>query len=245
MSSRPCAYVNTSIVLRALSNTEPGHLEARRFLEECCERCRCVWSTVHSREGFRGEITRFFFLGYLASLGAEYGEVDLDQVMDDARRYVDAHGVSPSRLIDTAHLVAANMLGCRFILARDRFIWRHANNFGLVYVNWETHGGRCPCPARTGRSGSQASRSGVRGATRQANSSTSSQTYPATARSAGGPGGSTSSGRKSGSRSKKPRKSSKSSQRKPRRKPKGNAARRKGHRPSKRGPRGSRGMNRA
>ncbi|MCE4619442.1 MAG: hypothetical protein F7C33_00285 [Desulfurococcales archaeon] len=210
--ARSCVFVNTSIVIRALNPREPGSLEAQRLLRECCRRCRCVWSAAHSREGFRYGLARFFFHGYLASLGAEYVEVDLDHVMNSARRYVDAYDLSPSRLIDIAHLVAANTLGCRFILARDRFMWRHANNFGLVYVNWETHGGKCPCPSlRQGRSGSRAFESGARGATRQASSSTSSQTYHATACSARRPGESTRTGRKSGSRSKKPRKSSGSS----------------------------------
>jgi len=208
----PCVYINTSIVVRALNPGEPGHEEARRLLEECCQRCRCVWSNVHGREGFRSDLTRFLFYSYLAALGAEYAEVDENTVFEEADAYITQRRLSWSRLVDTAHMVAARRIGCRYLLARDSFMWRHANNFGLVYVNWETHGGRCPCPGH-GRqeSGSQASGSGGRGATRQENSSTSSS-RPRGARSARRPGGSSTSGKKKKSASRKPGRGSKSSQ---------------------------------
>ncbi len=159
--SGPCVYVNTSIVVRALNPAEPGHGEARRILEECCRRCRCVWSTMHALEGFRSDLSRFFFQSYLASLGAEYVEVDVDYVLEQADQYIEARGLSDSRHVDIEHMIAAKLLGCGYILARDAFMWRHANNLGLTYVNWETHGGSCPCPSpRRGRSGSPRSGSG-------------------------------------------------------------------------------------
>ncbi len=44
-------------------------------------------------------------------------------------------GRSESRLEDVMHLLAARALGCRYILARDRFIWSNAKYYGLEYVN--------------------------------------------------------------------------------------------------------------
>ncbi len=209
--ARPCVYVNTSIVIRALSPSEPGSLEAQRLLRECCRRCRCVWSTVHALEGFRSDLARFFFHGYLASLGAEYAEVDEDWAVEQSRAYIGARGLSRKRLVDVAHMVAAKLLGCRYILARDSFMRRHANNLGLIYINWETHGGRCPCPSQgRGRSRSRASRSGGRGGTRPGSSSTSSQGSRG-ARSERRPGGSSTSGRKKKSPTRKRRRSSGSS----------------------------------
>jgi len=210
MVGKPCAYVNTSIVIRALNPLEPGHEEARRLLEECCKKCRCVWSSVHGREGFRSDLTRFLFYSYLAALGAEYAEIDEDHVFEQADAYLLAHGLSPKRLIDVAHMVAAQSLECKYILARDAFMWRHANNFGLVYVNWETHGGRCPCPSHK-RSGSRALGSGGRGGIRRASLSTSSSRSRG-ARSARRPGRSSTGGKKKRSPSRKPRSGSKSSQ---------------------------------
>jgi len=213
MASRPCAYVNTSIVLRALNPQEPGYREAQRILEECCHRYRCVWSTIHGYEGFRSDITRLFFYGYLASLGAEYVEIDAEYVFEKAEEYRSARRLSPKRLVDIAHMIAARILGCSLLLARDSFIWHHANNFGFTYVNWETHGGRCPCPA-TASPGSRASGSGVRDGTRQASSSTSSSRHPE-ARSARRHGRSSGTGKKRRPPSKKLRRGSGSSRRKP------------------------------
>ena len=209
-----CVYVDTSIVIRTLNSKEPGRREAQRILGECCRRCRCVWSTIHGYEGFRSDITRHFFYGYLASLGAEYAEMDADYVFERAEEYRSARGLSPKKLVDIAHMVAARILGCRLLLARDRFIWHHANNFGLTYVNWDTHRGRCPCPV-TVRPGSLAFRSGGRGETRQASSSTSSS-KPPEAHPAGRHGRSSGTGRKRRSPSKRQRRGSRSSRRRPR-----------------------------
>jgi len=124
---------------------EPGHEEARRLLEECCHRCRCVYSSVHLAE--IPEPYRVDILGYLSSI-AEFSEVDLGILRVAARHIIEDRGLSPSRELDLMHLEAARALGCRYLLARDRFLWRYANSFGLVYVNWETHGGECPCSPR-------------------------------------------------------------------------------------------------
>lgn len=58
-------------------------------------------------------------------------------------------------------MIAVRRIGCMYILARCMFICLHANNFGLIYVNRETHGGWRPCLGpgpETGGSGSRASR---------------------------------------------------------------------------------------
>jgi len=216
VASRPCVYVNTSVVIRALNPGEPGYREAQRILEECCKRCRCVWSTVHGYEGFRSDIARLFFYGYLASLGAEYREVDIDDVLAKAERYKAERGLSDRRLLDVEHMVAASGLGCKYILARDRFISRHANNFGLTYVNWETHGGRCPCGAQTGRREFRASGSGAGEGTRRASYTLSSRKRRGTAASGRRPGKSLRSGRKRGSPSKRPGRGSRGSRQRPR-----------------------------
>jgi predicted nucleic acid-binding protein len=159
-------YVNTSIVVRALNPGEPGHREARRMLEECCRACRCVWSSVHGLDGFRSVVDVVIFQGYLDSLGASHAEVDLEDVFQEAEEYRVSRGLAESRRVDLMHMVAARRLGCRYLLARDRFIWRNSKYFGLTYVNWETHGGKCPC-SQLGN--------GVGSETRRASSNSSSQ----------------------------------------------------------------------
>ena len=119
MSSRPCAYVNTSIVIRALNPGEPGHLEAKRILEDCCRRCRCVYSSVHLSE--IPEPYRRQILAYLAR-HAELVRVDLAPLRARARSVIVERGLSASRELDLMHLEAASTLGCKYILARDRFI---------------------------------------------------------------------------------------------------------------------------
>ncbi len=159
----PCVYVNTSIVVRALNPAEPGHEGAKRILEECCSRCRCVYSTVHQYE--IPEPYRQGILAYLARY-AELVQVDLESLRARARSIIVVRGLSASRELDLMHLEAASTLECRYILARDRFIWSNAKYYGLEYVNWETHGGKCPCLLQE---------SGASSETRQASSSSSSQ----------------------------------------------------------------------
>jgi len=200
--SRPCVYVNTSIVLRALNPTEPGHLEARRFLEECCKKCRCVWSNVHELERMT-PVQRLEFEGYLEGLGAEkviLPEPLMDALLEQALDYLDTHGLSRSRLNDVLHMIVARHLGCKCILAIDRFIRARSRDFNLGYANHYTGCDPC-CPRRSG---------GGTG-TARASSSTSSA-RPRGARSARGPGGSTGAGPTPRSATPRRRKSSKSSQ---------------------------------
>ena len=229
---RPCAYVNTSIVIRALNPTEPDHEKAEEILEECCRLCRCVYSSVHEYEMPPG---RFEELDeYLTGIGGEFVGVDTDALEAQAVAIVRSRRLSEARVPDVMHMLAANALGCKYILARDRFIWRNAKYYGLEYVNWETHGGRCPCssgsPSASGQAGT--SRSGGRGSAGSRFSRTSQGTGE-------GRGRSSKTTRRARSPSKKPRESSGSSRKRRRPRP----GRGGGSPP--RGPRGSRGMTRA
>ena len=215
--ARPCVYVNTSIVVRALKPGEPGHLEARRFLEECCSKCRCVYSSVHLQE--IPEPYRPLILRYLDRV-AVLKRVDVVVLRSTVRRYIVEHGLSKSRELDVMHLTAARLLGCRYILARDRFIMRHAYNFNLTYTNWDTHRGECPCSQ---------SNNGENSATKRENSNTSSQKSKKKIQP-------NSIKQKKYTRSGSGRKSPTARRRKSSRSSPSNAARHKGHRPSKRRP---------
>ncbi|MEB3774508.1 MAG: type II toxin-antitoxin system VapC family toxin [Desulfurococcales archaeon] len=155
MDARQCVYVNTSVVIRALNPEEPSHRGAQQIIEDCCTRCQCIYSSVHAHEM---PSRRFDELAkYLNRLGARYAIVDVETIEAQAIEIVKAWNLTESRIPDIMHMLAAKMLGCRYLLARDRFMWRHAFNFGLAYVNWETHGGKCPCssvnPSASGRAG--------------------------------------------------------------------------------------------
>ncbi len=63
----------------------------------------------------------------------------------DARSYIVRamewcwnRSYSVKRVLDVAHLMAARDLGCRYIVAVDRFMKRHAREFNLIYVNYYT-----------------------------------------------------------------------------------------------------------
>ena len=138
-----CIYVNTSIVIRALNPGEPGHFEAKRILEECCKECRCVYSSV-----LKYEMPSKDFSGlprFLEKRGATYAEVDTSRMEAQAVQVVIGRRLTRKRIPDLLHIIAAKTLGCKYILARDRFLWRNAKYDGLEYVNWETHRGKCPC----------------------------------------------------------------------------------------------------
>lgn len=227
MDRGSCIYVNTSIVIRALNPGEPGHVEARGFLEECCSKCRCIYSSVHGYEMPPQEFEEI--ARYLRSLGAQFESVDVEAIEEQAVTLVHERGLSRKRIPDIMHMLAARLVGCRYLLARDRFMWRHAYYFGLVYVNWETHRGRCPCPrrshstngqARTSENGERDSATSYSSHTRQAKKrkqETSSKTI-----------------RKANSHTARRRRSSRNSPAKPKQKPRDNTARHRGHRPSKR-----------
>lgn len=127
MSGRPCIYVNTSIVIRALNSREPGHHEARRLLEECSRRCKCVYSIVHEIEMPAGRYREL--ASYLDGIGAVRSRSgpEISWLRRAAEDWLRARGRSLSRLEDTMHLLAAQSLGCKYILARDRFIWPTLN----------------------------------------------------------------------------------------------------------------------
>ncbi len=206
MSRRPCVYVNTSIVLRALNPLEPGHQEARQFLEECCKRCRCVYSSVHELERMT-PIQRLEFDSYLEGIRAvkiTLHDDYLDRLLDWALDYIVEHNLSEKRLNDIMHMRVAQRLGCSCILAIDRFIRARSRDFNLGYANHYTGCDPC-CPQR----------SGARTGTGQAYSSASSP-GPQEAGSARRPGRSTRGGPTRRSPTERRKRSSKDSQRKPR-----------------------------
>ncbi len=127
-----CLYLNTSIVIRALEDSE-----TRRFLEECCHQHRCVVSSVHWAEPWRprtlAEASRL-----LEGLCIEKLEVDIDALVVEADRLVEERGWSPRRRLDLMHVLAAVELGCHGVIAIDRFIARRAKEYGLLYVNMYT-----------------------------------------------------------------------------------------------------------
>jgi len=127
-----CLYLNSSTLIRALE--DPG---ARRFLEECCRRHRCVVSSVHSLEGWRPE-TLEAARELLGELDVETVEVDLDELDSAVDRLLRGRGWSPRRTIDLMHVLAAVELGCQGIIAIDRFIARRAKEYGLLYLNHYT-----------------------------------------------------------------------------------------------------------
>jgi len=197
----PCIYVNTSIVIRALNPKEPGHHEARRLLEECCKRCKCFWSTIHDLERMT-PIQRLEFEGYLEGLGARKSHIDARRILARAEAYRLSIGAAESKLVDIMHMLAASLLGCRCILAVDRFIRARSGDFNLEYTNYYTGCGLC-CPPE----------SGAEAGTRQAYSSASSsrQATPT------GPGRSTNSGQTQRSHTKRPRRGSRGSPGRPKR----------------------------
>ncbi len=124
-----CLYLNSSIVIRSLE--DPG---ARAFLEECCSRHRCVVSSVHWEEPWRGSsLGRVHAL--LRELGVEAAEIDVRQLRLRAMGLVEERGWSPHRMVDLMHVLAAKILGCHGIVAVDRFIRRRAREYGLLYLN--------------------------------------------------------------------------------------------------------------
>ncbi len=64
--------------------------------------------------------------------------INASRILVEADKYVRVHGYSRSRRFDIAHLLAARECGCGYIAAVDRFIWRHAGEFGLKYINYYT-----------------------------------------------------------------------------------------------------------
>ncbi len=124
-----CLYLDSSILIRALEDPE-----ARRFLEECCARHRCVVSSVHGLEGWKDE-TLAAVEALLEGLGVERLEVDLDALVVEADQLVEERGWSPGRRLDLMHLLAASTLGCQGIVAVDRFVRRRAREYGFLYLN--------------------------------------------------------------------------------------------------------------
>ena len=130
-------YLNTSILIRAVLPGERGHREAREFLRVCCRVYRCVVSSVHRLERWKS-YTKKLIDDLLRELDVEEIDVDLDEVVREASRYVVRHRLSPRKVIDVAHLIAAKKIGCRAIAAVDRFIKSRAKSFGLLYLNHYT-----------------------------------------------------------------------------------------------------------
>ncbi len=130
-------YLNTSILIKAVRPSDPRHGDALEFLRACCGVYECVVSSVHRLEPWK-EATRSRVGSLLRELGARLVEVDVASVLAEAEEYRARHGLNIKRVMDIAHLVAARRLGCRAIAAVDRFIWRHAKYFGLLYLNYYT-----------------------------------------------------------------------------------------------------------
>lgn len=126
-------YLNTSLLVRAVAGDEA----ARRFLEECCKRHKCVVSSVHWREGWRRE-TREAVQRLLGDLSVRVVEVELLEVEDEAWRLLRLRGWSASRLLDLMHVLAAVRLGCDAVAAVDRFIRARCREYNLLYVNHYT-----------------------------------------------------------------------------------------------------------
>jgi len=127
-----CLYLNTSIIIRALEDSG-----ARRFLEECCSRHRCVVSSVHWWEAWR-ESSLKHARALLRELSIEAVELDVRRLRLSAMELVEEHGWSPRRTIDLMHVLAAVELDCHGVIAVDRFIAKRAKEYGLLYVNHYT-----------------------------------------------------------------------------------------------------------
>jgi hypothetical protein len=133
-----CVYFNTSLLIRAVNPREIGHAETLRFINELVRRGYVlVYSNIHWFEGIRadtGAILRSLFSRFRFARCA----VNVYEVLSFADKYVRRKGYSISRRFDIAHIYAAKLCGCRYIAAVDRFIWAHAREFGLKYINYYT-----------------------------------------------------------------------------------------------------------
>ena len=130
-----CFYLNTSILIRALEDPK-----AKRFLEECCSRHRCIISGIHWLENWRRE-TREAANRLLEELGvdiAEFSNHAVSRINRRARLLIKNRGWSPRRTLDLMHVLAALQLDCDGVIAVDRFITRRAKEYGLLYVNQYT-----------------------------------------------------------------------------------------------------------
>ena len=131
-------YFNTSVLIKAVSLGEEGSSDALAFIVKLVDRGFVpVISNVHLEERFRPE-TSNKISSLIQTFGFRICRVGLERVRREAENYVVSRGVSPSHLVDVMHLVAARECGCRFIAAVDRFIWAHAREFGLKYINYYT-----------------------------------------------------------------------------------------------------------
>ena len=133
---RGCVYFNSSILVRAINPREGGHSESLRFVDELfSEGFTLVYSSIHELEGFSAGT-----LSNLLALFREYHfvkcRVNASRILVKADEHVRIRGYSRSRRFDIAHLLAARECGCGFIAAVDKFIWRHAGEFGLKYINY-------------------------------------------------------------------------------------------------------------
>ncbi len=138
MVRRKCVYFNSSILIKAVFPSEEGSEEALSFIGEVVRKGYIpVVSAVHLEEKFRPETVRRIN-GFMKAFGFRLCRVDLVRVQEQAIRFIVSKNVSHSHTYDVMHLLAARECGCRYIAAVDKFIWRHAGEFGLKYINYYT-----------------------------------------------------------------------------------------------------------
>ena len=127
-------YLNTSVLVAAVYADDPRHTCAAWFLEKAAASHRLYMSSIHGKEGFREE-TRARIRRLRRRYGIRVLRIDVDATIEWAERYVSRAGLSWKRVMDVAHLRAAQVLGMDAVASFDRFINRRAKLFGLKPIN--------------------------------------------------------------------------------------------------------------
>ena len=131
-------YFNTSLLIRAVNPREPGYRKALSFIEEMSQRkFSLIASSLLFYEGLRPQTLRSIE-ELLRRYKFTVKRVNIRKYLRRADTWIQRHGYSYSRILDVAHMMMARDLGCKYIAALDRFIWKHAKEFNLIYINYYT-----------------------------------------------------------------------------------------------------------
>ncbi len=126
------------MLLRAVNPWEKGHRKALSFIDNLAHRgYELLVSNILYEEKLKKR-TRSSLSNLFNKYGFEIIEVDTGHYLYRATQWVIRNKVSPKRIFDIAHMMAAKDLHCKYIAAVDRFIRSRARLFNLVYINYYT-----------------------------------------------------------------------------------------------------------
>ncbi len=140
-------YFNTSIMIRAAEPMHPHNVNAVNFIEEIIDYGLIpVVSNILFMEKLKPETRRGINL-VMDRYGFHLIEVNAEKYLEAAVQWIremnevrkkGKNPISEKRTFDVAHMMVARDYGCKYIAAIDRFMWRNAKRFNLIYINYYT-----------------------------------------------------------------------------------------------------------